>query len=345
LIYGSDDVVVEPGVVQLDGCHMPVTYRIGSISPDDRRSEEQVLEHITGALQEAIRQPNGAVRAAVSRANEQASVRSSHSGSGLRGFIGLMLTAGFIIAFAWYSYSSEAKLIMARWAPRASLASLLSLIKPQDQTQPNRAATANEAASKAVTVAQNVPQEARAKDVSTATDMAEWLQTAARDLANAEQAIQQLKASQEQIVRDNAELAERLKATEEQVARDNATVADRLTATEEQVARDKAAVAERLTATEAQMARDHAQNVEELKAAQSQMAHDNAALSSELKAALEQMKGAIAKASKPTERASEQNPPPKPSRQIVTGTIRRAVRAPQVRAPQATHQSSGFGQL
>ena len=50
LIYRSDDVVVD----------MPV--RIGSISPerDDRRKEEQILEHITGALQETIRQPSGA---------------------------------------------------------------------------------------------------------------------------------------------------------------------------------------------------------------------------------------------------------------------------------------------
>ena len=128
--------------------------------------------------------------------------------------------------------------------------------------------------------------------------------------------------------------------------RDNAELADRLKATEEQVARANAAVAEWLTATEAQIARDNAQNVEQLKAAQSQMAHDNAALLSELKAGLEQMTGAIAKASeKPTERASEQNPRPKPSRQIVTGTIRPAVRAPQVRAPQATHKSTGFGQL
>jgi len=189
---------------------------------------------------------------------------------------------------------------------------LLSLIKPQDQAQPSRAVIADEAATKSVTVAQEVPQEAApAKDASVDTDMAEWRQTAGRDLANVEQAIQQLKANLEQIVRDNAELAERLQATEEQVARDNA------------------AVAERLTATEAQIARDNAR-VEQLEAAQSRMTHDNAALSSELKAGLEQMTRAIAK------RASEQNPRPKPSRKIVTGTIRPAVRVPQVRAPQAT---------
>ena len=53
LIYRCDDVVVKSGVVQLDGGYMPVNYRIGSISPvrDDRRSDEQILEHITRALQ------------------------------------------------------------------------------------------------------------------------------------------------------------------------------------------------------------------------------------------------------------------------------------------------------
>jgi hypothetical protein len=53
LIYRSDGVVIEPGVVHLDGGYMPVSYKIGSISPvgDGQRSEEQILEHIRGALQ------------------------------------------------------------------------------------------------------------------------------------------------------------------------------------------------------------------------------------------------------------------------------------------------------
>ena len=50
LIYRSDDVVID----------MPV--RIGSISPE--RDEEQILEHITGALQEAFGQSSRAARAA-----------------------------------------------------------------------------------------------------------------------------------------------------------------------------------------------------------------------------------------------------------------------------------------
>ena len=65
LIYRCDDVVVKSGVVQLDGGYMPVNYRIGSTGPerDDRRREEQILEHITGALQESFGQSSGAARA------------------------------------------------------------------------------------------------------------------------------------------------------------------------------------------------------------------------------------------------------------------------------------------
>jgi hypothetical protein len=43
----------------------------------------------------------------VSRANEQASVRSSHAGLALRVFIGLVLTAGFVVAFVEAKLSQE----------------------------------------------------------------------------------------------------------------------------------------------------------------------------------------------------------------------------------------------
>jgi hypothetical protein len=50
---GSDDVVVEPGVAHPEGSYLPVSYRIwfGPVV-DDRRSEEQILDHITRALQQ-----------------------------------------------------------------------------------------------------------------------------------------------------------------------------------------------------------------------------------------------------------------------------------------------------
>lgn len=49
-------------------------------------------------------------------------------------------------------------------------------------------------------------------------ELAQLLQTLARDLANVEQGIEQLKTSQEQMARDNAKATEQLKATREQMA-------------------------------------------------------------------------------------------------------------------------------
>jgi len=50
-------------------------------------------------------------------------------------------------------------------------------------------------------------------------ELAQLLQTMARNLANVEQQIEQLKASQEQMASDNAKTVERLKASQEQMAR------------------------------------------------------------------------------------------------------------------------------
>jgi hypothetical protein len=58
----------------------------------------------------ALRQDNeplGGAGEQVSRENEQASVRSSHAGLALRVFIGLVLTAGFVIAFIEAKLSQE----------------------------------------------------------------------------------------------------------------------------------------------------------------------------------------------------------------------------------------------
>jgi hypothetical protein len=50
-------------------------------------------------------------------------------------------------------------------------------------------------------------------------DLAQLLQTMARDLATAGQEIEQLKTGQEQLIRDNEKLAEQFKASQEQMAR------------------------------------------------------------------------------------------------------------------------------
>ena len=63
------------------------------------------------------------------------------------------------------------------------------------------------------------------------------LQTMARDLANVEQGIEQLKTSQQQMASDNAKAIEQLKTSQEQMARDNAKAAEQLKASQEQIAR------------------------------------------------------------------------------------------------------------
>jgi hypothetical protein len=67
--------------------------------------------------------------------------------------------------------------------------------------------------------------------------------------------IEQLKTSQEQMVRNNSAVAELLKAAQEQMVRDNAAVAEQLKASQEQMVRDNAAIAGQLKATQEQLGR------------------------------------------------------------------------------------------
>ena len=71
-------------------------------------------------------------------------------------------------------------------------------------------------------------------------ELTERLEMMARDLTNVLQEIERLKASQEQITRDNATGAEQLKAELSQIARDNAAMAEQLKASQEQTVRPRA---------------------------------------------------------------------------------------------------------
>jgi hypothetical protein len=68
----------------------------------------------------------------------------------------------------------------------------------------------------------------------------ERLEMMARDLTNVLQEIERLKASQEQMTRDNATGAEQLKAELSQIARDNAAMAEQLKASQGQTLRPRA---------------------------------------------------------------------------------------------------------
>ena len=80
------------------------------------------------------------------------------------------------------------------------------------------------------------------------------------------QEIERLEARQEQIGRDNANVAGQLKVSQEQMAHDIADVIGQLKANQEQMARDIANVAGELKASQEQMARDMAKVSEQVSA-------------------------------------------------------------------------------
>jgi hypothetical protein len=72
-------------------------------------------------------------------------------------------------------------------------------------------------------------------------ELAQRLQTMARDPAYVAQGIEQLRTNQEQMVRDNAAVAEQLKAMLSQMTRDNAAAVEQLKTSQEQMIRLTAA--------------------------------------------------------------------------------------------------------
>jgi hypothetical protein len=102
--------------------------------------------------------------------------------------------------------------------------------------------------------------------VPISTEPTQWVQTMARELANLEQGIEQLKTSQANLARDNAELAGQLKETQDQMERHEAELAGALNAAQE-MARDNLNTAEQLKASQEQITGI----AEQLKAGQEQM--------------------------------------------------------------------------
>jgi hypothetical protein len=150
--------------------------------------------------------------------------RPSLGGRAVRAFTALMLAACIgVAAIAWQSpYGDPAKQIIARWAPQLVLTSSLPLENPGLPAQPSpptaQAAAAKAAPTQPAPLAQTAPEDV-ARTVDLSPELAQLLQTMARDLATVGHEIDQLKINQEQMARDNAKAAEQLKASQEQTAR------------------------------------------------------------------------------------------------------------------------------
>jgi uncharacterized membrane protein YccC len=142
----------------------------------------------------------------------------------LRGFVGLLLAlCVFVGAFvSQSSYGDAAKSIVARWAPQLILTSSLPMEKPGSPGQPNsiaQVAAATPVLAQPTPSAQTAPQDVAPAAAPISPELAQLLQTMARDLANVGQGIEQIRANQEQAARENAMAAEQLKASQEQMTR------------------------------------------------------------------------------------------------------------------------------
>jgi hypothetical protein len=158
--------------------------------------------------------------------------RASFGRRAVRGLIGFLLALCIGIAsFVWQSpYGDEARQRVASWMPQFALTLpqfVQTLFQPRENSELAAQPTppADQAVAAATAPAQPAPPQPAAP-AQTAPEAAglspesrQLLQSIARELATVEQGIEQLKASQEQLGRDNAKLAEQLKVNQERMTR------------------------------------------------------------------------------------------------------------------------------
>ena len=150
----------------------------------------------------------------------------------LRALVGLPLAACILAAalVLQSSYGGGAKLVVARWAPQLALTPSLPPENAPLPAQPApsivQVAAAEAAPPQATPLAQTAPQDAAPTATAALPDHTQLLQTMARDLANVERNIEQLKANQQQIASDNSKAIEELKASQEEIKRVLARVSE-----------------------------------------------------------------------------------------------------------------------
>jgi hypothetical protein len=155
--------------------------------------------------------------------------RPSLGGRVVRGFAGLILaTCVGVAAIAWQSpsYGDAARQIIARWAPQLAPTLSLTLENPGIAKQPGPATMAKTAPPQPTPLTQTAAEGVAPTAAALPPELTQLLQSMARDLATMGQRIEQLKTSQEQMARDNANVAEQLKAGREEMTRVIAKVSE-----------------------------------------------------------------------------------------------------------------------
>jgi predicted FMN-binding regulatory protein PaiB len=203
----TDPKAIEPDDVLVARADERLVHAYDQIARADEQMA-RLTEQLSKLEHDAARHPSTVV-----------SHRPSRGRPALRGFIGLLLAVCIFVG-AFVSQSSYGD-VVARWAPKPSLTSSLPMAKPglPAQLSPStvQVAAADSALSQLPPPAQPAPQDAAAAPIP--PELTQLLQTMARDLANVQQGIEQLKTSQEELARENARTAEQLKASQEQMAR------------------------------------------------------------------------------------------------------------------------------
>jgi hypothetical protein len=150
-----------------------------------------------------------------------------------RTLAGLSLAACIVVAaLALHSsYGGGTKLVAARWAPQPASTPSVPPDGPSLAGQPApptvQVAAADAAPPPATpTVQAPPPQDAAPVANPALPDQTQLLQTIARDLANVERNIEQLKANQQQMARENAKAIEDLKASQEEMKQALAKVSE-----------------------------------------------------------------------------------------------------------------------
>ena len=193
-----DFLVVAPDIVLI----APADAELSSLAPDAMRYPSDPQSHIGSDFSAGIAVPPvDTFRAAAVNDVQVPGERGSIGKSAVRAFTALLLAACLgLAAIAWQSSGNVAKQIIAKWAPKFILTSLLPALEnpglPEQPSPPTVQVSAAKAAPpQPAALAQTAPEGVAANAAALPPESA-LLHAMALDLATARQEIEQLKAKQ-----------------------------------------------------------------------------------------------------------------------------------------------------
>jgi hypothetical protein len=160
---------------------------------------------------------------------------------------------------------------LRRWALRGTgfLLTACIVVAAIAWWQPSHGDAVTTASPQPALRAQTAPEDV-APTATMSPQLTQQLQSMARDLATLAQGIERLKASQDQLVRDNANAADQFKASQEQITGAVAEVSQQLKESQEQITGAVAKVSQQLKESQEEIARNNANFAEQLKVSQEQ---------------------------------------------------------------------------